>query len=140
MVRYRLVWKLLLSAAFMCRISFGQDIGLAAYWPFDDVQMPLIDGSGSRSEDVVQGNFSYVRGVRGKALKFDGFTTRIARNANLPEIHEAVTFEAWIAPQAYPWNWNAIIEQKNRYFFGLDATGHIGVRVFVDDQWRECVS
>lgn len=140
MLKNRLVWKLLLCSAFMCRTSFGQDTGLAAYWRFDEVQMPVVAEGGIRTEDVVQGNFSYVGGVRGKALKFDGFTTRIARNANLPEIHEAVTFEAWIAPEAYPWNWNAIVEQKNRYFFGLDATGHIGVRVFVDDQWRECVS
>lgn len=139
-MRYRLVWKLLLCAVFVCRISVAQDAKLAAYWSFDEVQTPAVDEGGSRLKDVVQGNFSYVRGVRGKALRFDGFTTRIARNANLPGIREAVTFEAWIAPQAYPWNWNAIVEQKNRYFFGLDATGHIGVRVFVDDQWRECVS
>ncbi len=48
--------------------------------------------------------------------------------------------EAWIAPQAYPWNWSAIVEQRDRYFFGLDETGHIGLRVFLDDHWRECVS
>ena len=59
---------------------------------------------------------------------------------NAPEIQDAVTFEAWIAPQAYPWNWNAIVKQRDRYFFGLDETGHIGLRVFIDDHWRECVS
>ena len=79
--------------------------------------------------------------MHGNGIKFDGFTTRIFRDSKAaPEIHGGLTFEAWIAPQAYPWNWNAIVEQKKRYFFGLDATGHIGLRVFIDDQWRECVS
>jgi hypothetical protein len=55
-------------------------------------------------------------------------------------VEGAATFEAWIAPQAYPWNWSAIVERKNRYFFGLDATGHIAVRANIDKQWRECVS
>jgi hypothetical protein len=93
-----------------------------------------------QTEDVIQGNYTFVNGVRGEGIKFDGFTTRITRKSNLPEIHKAVTFESWIAPQAYPWNWKVIVEQENRYFFGLDATGHIGLRVFIDDQWRECVS
>jgi hypothetical protein len=139
MLLRRLVWKLALFIL-ICRAGFGQDQGLAAYWPFDEARGTAAVESSKQTEDVIQGNFSFVSGVRGKGLKFDGFTTRITRNSDLPEIHEAVTFEAWIAPQAYPWNWNAIVEQKNRYFFGLDATGHIGLRVFVDDQWRECVS
>ena len=117
-----------------------QDNGLLAYWPFDEAGGMATVESIQHTKDTIQGNYSFVDGVHGKGLKFDGFTTRISRDSNLPEIHEAVTFEAWIAPQAYPWNWNAIVEQKDRYFFGLDATGHIGLRVFVDDQWRECVS
>jgi Concanavalin A-like lectin/glucanases superfamily len=120
--------------------SLGQDTGLVAYWGFDEEDKGVTMDSATQTKDVIQGNFSFVKGVSGKGIKFDGFTTRIARNSSLPIIHKALTFEAWIAPQAYPWNWNAIVEQKNRYFFGLDATGHIGLRVMDDDQWRECVS
>ncbi len=124
----------------VCCPSFGQNQGLAAYWSFEEAKGAATVESRKQTADLIQGNFSFATGVVGSGLKFDGFTTRIARNSDLPEIHDSVTFEAWIAPQAYPWNWNAIVEQKNRYFFGLDATGHIGLRVFVDDQWRECVS
>jgi len=138
MLLRRLGWIALL--ALVCRSGFGQDQGLVAYWPFDEAKGTATVESSKQTEDVIQGNFSLVSGVRGKGIKFDGFTTRITRKSDLPEIHEAVTFEAWIAPQAYPWNWNAIVEQEKRYFFGLDATGHIGLRVFVDDQWRECFS
>jgi hypothetical protein len=119
----------------------AQDTGLAAYWPFDSSQGSVAIETSKKTEDQIQGNFSYVPGVRGNGIKFDGFTTRIYRDSKAaPEIHGALTFETWIAPQAYPWNWNAIVAQKNRYFFGLDATGHIALRVYLDDQWRECIS
>jgi hypothetical protein len=139
MMMRRLAWKLALLVL-ICRSGFGQDNGLVAYWPFDEASGTTVVEAIKQTKDVIQGNFSLVSGVRGNGIKFDGFTTRITRDSNAPEIQEAVTFEAWIAPQAYPWNWNAIVEQRDRYFFGLDATGHIGLRVFIDSYWRECVS
>lgn len=136
----RLRGKLLLFIFFSSTPAMAQENGLVAYWPFDGGKGSITHETQKDSDDTINGNFSYVNAVRGDGLKFDGFTTRVSRTSNLPEIHETVTFAAWIAPQAYPWNWSAILEQKNRYFFGLDATGHIGLRLFIDDQWRECIS
>jgi hypothetical protein len=137
---YSLRWNIFLILIAAQSLT-AQDNGLTAYWHFDSSTGTAAIESRKQVEDKVQGNFSYTPGVRGHGIKFDGFTTRISRDSKAaPEIHEALTFETWIAPQAYPWNWNAIVEQKNRYFFGLDATGHIGLRVFIDDQWRECIS
>ena len=139
-ILFGLLWILI------CKAGFGQDNGLLAYWSFDEVSGPNIVETVKGTKDIIKGNFSFVNGVHGKGIKFDGFTTRITRDSlvngiwNAPEIKEALTIEAWIAPQAYPWNWNAIVEQKDRYYFGLDATGHIGLRVFIDSYWRECVS
>ena len=124
----------------------GQNNGLLAYWSFDDASGTATVEGVQKAEDTIEGNFSFVDGVRGKGLKFDGFTTRVTRDSfvngkwNAPEIKDALTVETWIAPQAYPWNWNAIVEQRDRYFFGLDETGHIGFRVYIDNHWRECVS
>ena len=118
----------------------GMPEKLAAHWSFDEVKNATTVDDVNRATDAIQGHFSVVQGVRGNGLKCDGFTTRIARTTHLPRVHTAVAFEAWIAPQAYPWNWNAIVEQRGRYYFGLDATGHIGLRVMVDKQWRECIS
>src|ERR1035437_4204438 len=126
--------------------SNSQDNGLLSHWSFNEAGGTATVEDVHKTEDTIQGNFSFVDGVRGKGLKFDGFTTRITRDSlvngrwNAPEIKDAVTFEAWIAPQAYPWNWSAIVEQRDRYFFGLDETGHIGLRVYIDNHWRECVS
>jgi hypothetical protein len=119
----------------------AEEAGPVAYWPFDSVNGIVTKESTKQADDAILGNFTLVHGVRGNGVKFDGFTTRISRDAHTaPVIAGAVTFEAWIAPQAYPWNWSSIVEQKNRYFFGLDATGHIGLRVYIDGQWRECAS
>jgi hypothetical protein len=137
---HSLRWSLLLILV-GARSLIAQDTGLTAYWPFDASRGSIAIETRKQAADKIQGNFSYLPGVRADGIKFDGFTTRISRDSKAaPDIHQALTFEAWIAPQAYPWNWNAIVEQKNRYFFGLDATGHIGLRAFIDDQWRECVS
>jgi hypothetical protein len=81
----------------------------------------------------------------GKALKCDGFTTRIIRDAeNAPLIEGAFSIEAWVAPQAYPWNWCALVTQayqKQRgFFFGIDAEGRIGLHIAIRRQWREFIS
>lgn len=142
---HRIVWKLAFFVL-TCQSGISQDNGLLAYWSFDEASGTDTVERVQQTEDTIRGNFSFVDGVRGKGLKFDGFTTRITRDSfvngkwNAPEIKDAITVEAWIAPQAYPWNWNAIVEQKDRYFFGLDETGHIGLRVYIDNHWRECVS
>ena len=133
-------WNLLLILI-AAHSLIAQDVGLSAYWPFDSSEGSVALEASKQTADKIDGNFSFIAGARGNGIKFDGFTTRITRDSKAaPEIHDALTFETWIAPQAYPWNWNAIVEQKKRYFFGLDATGHIALRVFIDDQWREVVS
>jgi fructan beta-fructosidase len=136
---HSLRWNILLILIAAQSLT-AQDNGLTAYWHFDSSTGTAAIESRKQVEDKIQGNFSCTPGVRGDGIKFDGFTTRISRDSKAaPEIHEALTFETWIAPQAYPWNWNAIVAQKNRYFFGVDATGPLGLRVPIDDQWRECI-
>lgn len=117
-----------------------QESGLIAYWPFDEVKDSTTTEKIRTTQDTILGCFSLVKGVRGNGLKCDGFTTRIPRDHQAPSFQNAVTFTAWVAPQAYPWNWCAIVAQEGRYFFGVDATGHVGLRLLIDKQWEECVS
>jgi hypothetical protein len=98
-----------------------------------------------RTEDVISGNYKYTNGARGKAIKFDGYTTSIIRKAaQAPRLTDTFTVEAWVALQAYPWNWTAIVNQekdhKAGYFFGIDAEGRLGLNLSVNGQWRECIS
>ncbi|MHC4648561.1 MAG: hypothetical protein ACYTBJ_24150, partial [Planctomycetota bacterium] len=104
------------------------DEGLVAWWKFDEVAGNSAFDAVSRIEDPISGNFKYVQGVAGKAVRFDGFTTSVTRKADkAPKLGEAFTIEAWAALGAYPWNWCPIAGQtdigKSGYYFGIDSNG-----------------
>ena len=84
--------------------------GLAAWWRFDtegNVATDSVSGVGDR----IRGNFRYVEGVSGSCIKFDENTTTIVRKAgDAPRLAGSFTIEAWIGPQAYPWNWCPIVK------------------------------
>ncbi len=123
---------------------FGQE-KLIASWNFDDVQYRLVKDNVTNLVDTIKGNYKIVDGIVGKALKCDGFTTLINRNSGkAPKVTGAFSIEGWIAPQAYPWNWCAIVNQEydhqRGFFFGIDAEGRIGLHAAINRQWRECIS
>jgi hypothetical protein len=119
------------------------DRDLAAQWSFD--RGSAFDDV-SRVEDDISGNFkSMSRGVRGQCLRFDGFTTLVRRHAEQgPKLSGAVTFSAWVAVGAYPWNRSPVIsqreEQERGFYFGLDHRGRFGLQAAVGGQWVECFS
>jgi len=116
-----------------------------AWWTFDEPSGSLVKDAATGLADSVQGHFKRIPGVRGSGLKCDGYTTRIVRNAKTaPVITGTFTVEAWVAPQSYPWNWCAVVNQEYEhqrgFFFGIDAEGRVGLHLAVKRQWRECVS
>ncbi|MHC4500862.1 MAG: LamG domain-containing protein, partial [Planctomycetota bacterium] len=66
------------------------------------------------------------------------------RASDSPRLTKGLSVEAWVAPQAYPRNWCAIVNQeedrKAGYFFGVDAFGHVGLHLAVEGKWYECTS
>jgi len=104
----------------------------------------VFDKAGNQS-DLLEGNYKYVDGVSGKALRLDGYTTSVNRQSTEPlDVNDGFSVEAWIAPQAYPWNWTGIIDRekdrKSGFSFGIDAYGRIGLQLAIDGQWHECIS
>ncbi|WP_299550608.1 LamG domain-containing protein [Seonamhaeicola sp.] len=121
------------------------DAPLLGYWNFDAVADDAIMDHASAVSDSITGYYRLVEGVQGKALKCDGFTTAIQREAETaPVITGPFTIEAWVAPQAYPWNWCAIYNQEYKkhrgIFFGIDAEGRVGLHAAIARQWRQCIS
>lgn len=117
-----------------------------AWWNFDDEEKNIAVDIAKKTNDNILGNHWYKKGVKGNGLKFDGHTTRIIRAATkAPQLNE-FTIEAWVAPQAYPWNWTAIVNQeknhKEGFFFGISADGNIGLGAALtrDGQWHTCIS
>jgi len=135
----------LLAWTLCCLCAFAADDGLVAWWRFDEEKGKAALDSVSQNRDAISGNFKYVQGAAGNAIKFDGYTTYVARKAeDAPRLVDAFTIEAWIAPQTYPWNWTAIVnqekERKEGYFFGVSAEGRVGLHVCLDGEWYECIS
>jgi hypothetical protein len=134
-----LVWTILSQGV------FAAEAGPVAWWKSDEEKGRVAFDTISGREDSIGGNFRYIEGISGTGLKCDGFTTRIVRKAaDAPRLSDAFTIEAWIAPQAYPRNFCAIVNQERDhragYFFGINEAGHIGLHVAVDGRWQRCVS
>jgi hypothetical protein len=104
----------------------AQDGGPLARWPFND----------SAGADKIAGFYRFVPGVAGSALQFDGYTTSIGRPyKETPVPTGGFTVEAWVALDAYPWNWIPLVDHQRDhqagYLFGIDAYGHIGLHAAV---------
>jgi hypothetical protein len=140
--------KTILLAVIGSALSFAASAsadGPVAEWRFDEGEGQKATDSASGRSDEIHGNFWYLPGVSGTGIKFDGFTTRVVRDAkDAPLLEDAFSIEAWIAPQAFPWNWCAIVNQekdhKAGYFFGIDDVGHVGLHMSIDGRWVECTS
>jgi hypothetical protein len=98
-----------------------------------------------KKADTYYGHFELVEGVRGKALKFDGFTTKIVRPAMYTApIGERFTLEAWVAPQEFSQNQTAIInqsvERETGYFLGVEKEGKLLFQANIGGTWQVCTS
>jgi len=122
-----------------------QTEGPVAWWKFDEGEGTVAVDNISGEKDPIMRTFWYRQGVSGNAIKCDGFTTHIVRDAaEAPSLKNAFTVEAWVAPQAFPYNWCAIVNQeadhKAGYFFGVSELGQIALNVAVDGKWVECAT
>lgn len=160
------VYRQVLSADAIQALAAGKEVDgeRAAWWKLDgdasdatgkhpattravteQSSISQVTDKATRRPDRGVGFLEYVDGVKGRGLKFDGFTACVIRDAaSVPAMGEAFTCEAWVAPQEYPWNWTAILNQeqghKAGWFFGISGEGRVGLHVAKDGQWLECNS
>ncbi len=97
------------------------------------------------ADGLISGVFKHVAGVQGGGLRLDGETSSIVVSAQkLPVLGSSFTIEAWVAIDAYPWNWAPIVDQrsgeKDGFLFGVDSFGHLGLQVKVGGAWEFIVS
>lgn len=139
-----------------------------SWWKFDAINNNKLIDDISEVKDTLIGYRQLVNGVKGSSLKLDGYTTRVVRKSNgVPEFIDGLAIESWIALQALPWNWSAIVSQadfghgeqndhlatediiplkpsepeyEHKIFFGVDAYGHLGFKLNINGKLYECVS
>ena len=114
-------------------------------WHFDE-------GAGDRAREqvhdadgAISGVHLYRAGVQGTALWLDGETSGVlVKAAALPAAGSAMSVDAWIAIDAYPWNWAPIADQRERdnagFFFGVDPFGHLGLQAEIGGHWQMLAS
>ena len=146
---------------------FGNDKPVC-HWDFENIQDENVVDVIENITDELQGLYKIVEGPEGKAIQFDGYTTKIIRKKEkAPILKDKFSFEAWVAFQAYPFGRCAIINQcdqipvrkqevdkdffsqsemaeefdpKSGYFFGVDAKGYVLFQVFVNNKWEKLKS
>jgi len=123
----------------------GNNEKIIEWWSFDqDTGRDAFDEIAHRKASVF-GNFTYVPGVKGKAIKLDGFRTYVTRKIDLSSNPEgAFTVESWVALATYPWSWAPVIDctypEGAGFFFGLDQGGHVRFKIAAGHAWYEATS
>ena len=120
---------------------FAQTQGPVAKWSFDKTTGATVRDVVGGTESPIVGVYKHVDGISDGGIRFDGYSTGIICPAeHAPHLSTAFSVEAWIAVNAYPWNWVPIVDQRKEeasgYLFGIDSFGHLGLQVSVNGTWR----
>lgn len=103
----------LATVALASAVLSAQSSELLARWTFDEASGPSALDTVSATRDTITGFHKFVAGVSGNALQFDGYTTHIVRPYKTVPVPKAgFTVEAWVAMDAYPWNWVPVIDHQ----------------------------
>jgi len=89
---------------------------LVAHWKFDDGSGSIaIDSSGNAHNGTLVGDTSWVDGIDGSALAFDGDGdyVDIGKDPNF-DIKNQITVSAWIKVNAFDRDWQAIVTKGDR--------------------------
>ncbi|MFQ6037077.1 MAG: LamG domain-containing protein [Candidatus Aminicenantales bacterium] len=129
----------------VCRALLpGQEMKPVAWWSFDVAKEKAVPEKIAGIDDELSGNHRYYRGVSGKALKLDGYTTAVRRRSpEVPSFPAAFTVEAWLAAAAFPWNWCPVVarcEEDAGFALEIGPDGELAMRVFSGSAWRMCIS
>lgn len=145
-------------AAAVCRLALGLAVAggatLAGYAqaPSAPLQFSFAQGDGAspassdgRVHGQLEGNFQYVDGAAGKALRFDGYTTGMTVPvAQLPSLEHGFAAEGWFAFNTYPWELLPLLDgEKARqagFLLGVDAFGHLSLGASINGQWQTTTS
>jgi hypothetical protein len=133
-----------LAAVFCLAAATGTAAPVLQY-SFDTPGKGIVKESVSGGGDMIEGSYRHTDGVSGRAIKPDGYTTRIVRkSADAPKLSGGFTVEAWVAQAAYPWNWAPVLSrrdgEKKGFYFAVGPRGDMALELAVGGKWRRCVS
>ena len=95
--------KIILIIAFGLLSLEIQAQELISKWSFDQFQEALVHEDIAGKTDQLTGFFDPVSGIKGKAVRFDGYTSFLEREKFGQNLPRKFTITAWVALEAYPW-------------------------------------
>ena len=121
------------------------DPDLVAWWTYDEAGGAALRDAARGIDDAIEGSFRAVEGVRGRAIRLDGFSTCIVRkSAQAPTLGGAFTIAAWVALAARPWNWCPVVSQcqgeDRGYCLTIGPRGQASLQLSIDGKWISCTS
>ncbi len=137
---------LLVAVTALPTICRAQGTSDEVRWPFslDQHASPIDAVSGVKAH--LDGLYTYVPGVRGEGLRFDGYTTAMSvAAADLPNPGpHGFTLRSWVALNTYPWNWAPLFDREKArqegFLFAIDAFGHVSLQISLNGQWRSLIT
>ena len=131
--------------------SLSQEVKPAYHWSFDEISDCQVKERMKETSNTLEGNYTIVKGIKGDAVRLDGFTSVIRNKGKTGSIAEGpVSAEAWLALGAYPWNWCPVVTQSRAVVGGKEASGgfsmnvgprgELGFRIFIEGNEILCVS
>lgn len=114
-------------------------------WNFESIQDGKTVEPSTGITDAIEGNFEEAPGISGKALRFDGFTTRVVREGkHVVKPGAEFTIEAWVALGDYPLNWCPVIttesDEVKGYRLLIGPYGQVSFESAIGEQWVACSS
>lgn len=107
--------------------KFDEGVKSRKYYMKDSTFDAISDRS-----SAIKGNIPLFKsGVSVTALAFDGYDSKvIIPHDQIPEMAKGFTIDAWIAIEAYPWNWAPIIDMNSniQFYFGINDIGKLGFK------------
>ena len=108
-------------------------------WSFEGGNADFVIDEIDQEKYTVHGGIEYVEGVKGKAVKLDGFRSYIKKDRNTCKPKGAFTVESWVALASYPWSWSPVVDcsypEIRGFFFGIDRQGRVGFRIAAASTW-----
>ena len=138
---------IVLLTGILCMALAAQaaDQGPVALWNFEKADEAKAHDAISGEDDPIEGSFRWTPGVKGTALKLDGYSTSVDRKAaDAPRLTGDFTIPAWVAQGAYAWNWCPVISQSNDttagYALQVGARGDVRLLVGTGETMQICKS
>jgi hypothetical protein len=142
-MRVKLTITLLLTTLATQQVAKAQSPVMT--WDFENIRNRTAIEESTKIADTIEGNFEWAKGVTGKGLRLDGFTTRVMRGGkDIRKPGTAFTIEAWVALGEYPLNWCPVIttesDEVKGYRLMIGSYGQVSFETAIGEQWISCTS